>query len=148
MLLEDFNDEDDYREETGKAEALPQPAMQTRDGRPITFHDSDYSVTAYIDGREVGEAHLDNLNSGEYVIGLDGTRRLRDPDWKVQRIFVEPDMQRQGIATAIYDYAVRAGFRPLRRSRVQTPGGEGLWKARQVQHGGKMIYWTTPLGEE
>lgn len=128
----------------GKQRAIRIPPQFTTDGQEITFETGYNSVTAFVNNTEAGYADLRNRNADEYQIDLQGNRRLREPEWYVHRIWINEPFRRQGIATALYDFAYRTGFRPLRPSKSQTDGGKGVWAKRNQAHraeGNQPIGW-------
>lgn len=49
--------------------------------------------------------------------------------WRVAQSWVDEAFRKAGIATALYDFAYREGFRPLRPSKVQSEDGKAFWNA-------------------
>jgi GNAT superfamily N-acetyltransferase len=100
-----------------KAKGVRTPLF-TKDGRRIVMRDMYMGVYAYVDGKEAGHMHIvcPHGSSGYenyFVVG---------------RLWVHEPFRGQGIATAMYDYAYRAGYRPLRQSKTLTDGGQGVWQ--------------------
>jgi GNAT superfamily N-acetyltransferase len=98
----------------------------TKDGRVIHMHNSGSEVVAAVDGEQAGYLDLRN----DAPMDVNGAHKRSDADWWVNRAWVEEPFRGQGIATAMYDYAYLAGFRPLKRSHSQTEGGKAIWQKR------------------
>lgn len=117
-LFEAINKEIPFK----KPKSVKTPAF-TKDGRLIKFTKGYTSVTAYVDGKEAGNMQLDcSYRLGSY-----------DDSFYVQRLWVNEEFRGQGVATAMYDYAFRAGFRPLKQSKTLTDGGKGVWNKHLQQ---------------
>jgi hypothetical protein len=95
------------------------------------------AVTATLDGEEVGFLHLAQNNvppppddPTDYDIYKDDRG-----SWSATNVWVNYDRTRLGIATAMYDYAARAGFKILASGRGYggklTPNGQSLWQSRE-----------------
>ena len=99
-----------------KPKGVRTPAY-TKDGRKIVLTKGYMGVEAHVDGQEAGHMEIGCLmNHGQY-----------ENAFYVRRIHVSHEFQRQGIATAMYDFAFRAGFRPLKMSQTLTDGGKAVW---------------------
>lgn len=97
--------------------SLRQKEAFTKDGRKIILNKNYMSVDATVDGKPAGNLHMVCPHSGQCY----------EDYFVVGRSWVEPDFRGQGIATAMYDYAFRAGFRPLKAARTQTEFGGVFW---------------------
>lgn len=97
--------------------SLRQKEAFTKDGRKIVLSKNYMSVDATVDGNPAGSLQMVCPHSG----------RSWEDYFVVGRSWVEPDFRGQGIATAMYDYAFRAGFRPLKAARTQTEFGGAFW---------------------
>ncbi len=121
--------------------------LMTKDGRIIVCSGSFGGVRALVDGVEAGYLEISNRNSGVYQVDLDGDRHLDAPRWYVSRAWVHDEFRQQGVASAMYDFAYRFGFRPLYPGHSQTEGGAAVWnRRRDASHPHRMLTWK-PLDE-
>jgi hypothetical protein len=106
----------------------------------MAIKNNDYvyvAVTATLDGEEVGFLHLaankiplPPADPNDYDMYKDDRG-----SWSATNVWVNHDRTRLGIATAMYDYAARAGFKILASGRGYggklTPNGQSLWQSRE-----------------
>lgn len=81
--------------------------------------DPDFSghVHAEFEGKEVANLFLHVFD------------RREGAPWVVGRAWVDPPFRRSGLATALYDFAYRQGFRPLKQSSVLSVDGDAFWNS-------------------
>ncbi len=99
---------------TPRRKRMPHTATTFTDKQGQTYHFSlqDHEVHASYDATIIASVYL----------------VMENDVWRVQRAWVELGFRRRGVATALYDYAFRMGFRPLRGGRVQTTDSAKLWR--------------------
>ena len=100
---------------------------RTYRGIPRTFHSDD--------GQHYRLSSTGNEVHAQYraIIVASLSLEYHIDAWRVQRVWVEKDYRRRGIATALYDYAFHRGFRPLKGGRIQTAEVAALWRTHIVK---------------
>jgi len=87
-------------------------SISVRMDSSINEYDHDiYTVTAWVDGKEIGSARY-NVESSE-----------------VEKVWVDKDFRRQGVAMAMYDHLIDNRFR-VAPSNDLSPDGKAFWKTR------------------
>jgi len=82
---------------------------------------NDYGVIsakAVKDGLAIGGAHLESKG--------------KNTPFKADDLYVIPQYQKQGVATAIYNYIEKLGFK-IEISDQLTPDGQAFWNARKIK---------------
>lgn len=91
-------------------------------------------VTAYHDGKEIANVDFRVVNprAGGYL------------SWKAGRLWVDEPFRRMGLATVIYNFAYRQGFRPLEMSNTLSDEGEKFWSGhlKKKAEAGLTNHWT------
>ena len=97
--------EAEYSLKTGASISVKMDSSHNEDDDDI------YTVTAWVDGKEIGSARY-NAESSE-----------------VEKVWVDPDFRRQGVAMVMYDHLSDNRFR-VAPSSALSPDGEAFWKTR------------------
>ena len=81
-------------------------------------------ITASIDGREIGRVYMRTYSPGPVP------DNLPNMDLSGERLYVDPEYRRKGIATLMYNFVQELGNTVVPTDGV-TPDGKKFWRARQ-----------------
>lgn len=105
----------------------------------LSRSDSGVSVHATMDGIEffIASLHLSPNSVAPPPSDPDEWDQYKDDrgSWSATNVSVDTDFRRKGLATAMYDYAARLGFKILPSGRGYggklLPNGRSLWQSRE-----------------